>query len=84
MALRKSGTRQIVVGDATYRWTVAPNDEPGLGIVVELHAAPCRRLVTWVDHGTVIAPALVRATIEHGLAHGWQPTSRGPDLVFRR
>ena len=84
MALKNQGTRQIVVGDVTYRWTVAPDDEPGLAIVVELAAAPAQRLVTWVDHGTVIAPGLVRETIQHALAHGWQPGQPGADLVRRR
>ena len=50
MTLRRKGTRSIVVAEVSYRWTVAPNDEPGLAIVVEHAEAPAQRLVSWVDH----------------------------------
>lgn len=83
MALAKKGTRLMSVEGASYRWVVAPNDEPGLGIVVEAADAPGQRMVTWVDHGTTISPGLVREAILHALAQGWQPRERGPERVFR-
>lgn len=83
MALAKKGTRSMTVEGTRYRWVVAPNDEPGLGIVVEAADAPGQRMVTWVEHGTTISPWLVREAILHALAHGWQPRARGPERVFR-
>jgi len=83
MALAKKGTRLMTVEGARYRWVVAPNDEPGLGIVVEAEDSPGQRMVTWVDHGTTISPWLVREAILHALAQGWQPRARGPERVFR-
>lgn len=83
MALAKKGTRGVTVDGTRYRWVVAPNDEPGLGIVVEAADAPGQRMVTWVDHGTTISPWLVREAILHALSQGWQPQARGPERVFR-
>lgn len=83
MALAKKGSRLMTIEGARYRWVVAPNDEPGLGIVVEAADSPGQRMVTWVDHGTTISPWLVREAILHALAHGWQPRERGPERVFR-
>jgi hypothetical protein len=83
MTLARKGTRQLVVGDILYRWTVAPNDEPGVGIVAELTASPASRLVSWVDHGVVIGPRLVRRAILDAVAAGWRPHEPGPDFVRR-
>ncbi|HZH77795.1 MAG TPA: hypothetical protein VEY88_17345 [Archangium sp.] len=83
MALAKKGTRLMTVEGARYRWVVAPNDESGLGIVVEAEDSPGQRMVTWVDHGTTLSPWLVREAILHALAQGWQPRARGPERVFR-
>jgi hypothetical protein len=83
VTLRRKGTRTIVIDEVTYRWTVSPDDEPGLAIVVEHAASPAQKLVHWVDHGVVITPKLVRATIVDALRAGWAPTQRGPDLVRR-
>lgn len=83
MALARKGTRVMTVEGTRYRWVVAPNDEPGLGIVVEAADSPGQRMVTWVDHGTLISPWLVREAILHALAEGWQPQARGPERVFR-
>ncbi|WP_147442782.1 hypothetical protein [Corallococcus interemptor] len=84
MTLRRKGTRRIVVGDLNYRWTVAPNDEPGLGIVVEHESGHGQRMVTWVEHGTIIAPGLVKEVINDALEKGWHPEQPGDELVFRR
>lgn len=40
MALARRGTRIIVIDGTEYRWTVAPNDEPGVAIVVQLATGP--------------------------------------------
>jgi len=83
MGLAKKGTRLMTVEGARYRWAVAPNDEPGLGIVVEAADSPGQRMVTWVEHGTAISPWLVREAILHALSEGWSPRARGPERVFR-
>ena len=83
MTLKARGARRIVVDDVAYRWTVAPNDEPGVAIVVEEAVAPARRMVAWVEHGCIISPVLVRRAIAHALASGWEPRKPGPEIVFR-
>jgi hypothetical protein len=83
MTLARKGTRQLVVDDIHYRWTVAPNDEPGVGIVAELATLPASRLVSWVDHGVIIGPGLVRRAILDAIAAGWRPDERGPDFERR-
>ena len=44
MALRKKGSRLIVVGGKQYRWVLSPNDD-WMDIVVELASEPGQRLV---------------------------------------
>ncbi|SPE49772.1 hypothetical protein SNS2_1467 [Streptomyces netropsis] len=84
MGIAKQGTRTIVVDRDRYRWVVAPNDEPGLAIVVEHGEADGQRMVTWVEHGVVIAPGLVSAAIREALLHhGWAPRQRGKQLTLR-
>ncbi|WP_375773089.1 MafI family immunity protein [Archangium gephyra] len=83
MGLAKKGTRLLTIEGARYRWVVAPNDEPGLGIVVEAADLAGQRMVTWVEHGTAISPWLVREAILHALSQGWSPRERGPERVFR-
>ena len=83
MTLARKGSRRIVVGGTTYRWTVSPDDEPGLGIVVEHGGRAGQRMVTWVDHGNVISPAVVRLAILHALDQGWTPGVPGKELRFR-
>ena len=83
MGLAKKGTRLLTVEGARYRWVVAPADEPGLGIVVEDAKSPGQRMVTWVEHGQILSPWVVREAILHALSQGWKPQARGPDLTFR-
>jgi hypothetical protein len=83
MGIAKKGTRLIVVGGHRLRWVVAPGDEPGLAIVVEHADEPGQRLVTWVDHGTVIAPGLVAEVVRDALGQGWTPRERGRQLTLR-
>jgi hypothetical protein len=56
MAIAKKGTRLITVDDIEYRWVIQPDDEPGLGIVVECAENPGQRMITWVEHGNIISP----------------------------
>jgi GNAT superfamily N-acetyltransferase len=83
MTLLRKGTRPISVDGIAYRWIVSPDDEPGLGIVVEQAAAPGARMITWVEHGNIISPWLVRKAILHALAQGWQPQKPGQEIRFR-
>ncbi|AFY94269.1 hypothetical protein [Chamaesiphon minutus] len=82
MAIAKKGTRLITVDDIEYRWIVQPDDEPGLGIVVECAENPGQRMITWVEHGNIISPWLVRKAILHALDRGWKPKQRGQELNF--
>lgn len=66
-----------------FRWVVAPDDEPGLAVVVERADGHGRRMVTWVEHGTIIAPGLVAQIIRKALEHGWTPRETGEQLTFR-
>ena len=83
MSLAKKGTRRITVNGDEFRWRVAPNDEPGMAIVVESSTSAAQRAVTWVEHGNPISPWLVRRAILNALEHGWRPHDKGPELVFR-
>jgi len=83
MTLARKGSRQIEIDSVPYRWTVAADDEPGLGIVVQHANGKGQRLVSWVDHGVVVSPGLVRRAVLDGLASGWRPDERGADLVRR-
>ncbi len=82
MSLVKKGTRQITVDGSRFRYRVAPNDE-GLAIVVENAKTPSQRMVTWVDHGNIVSPWLVRRMIVGALSEGWHPERSGPQLTFR-
>ncbi|MEU4096144.1 hypothetical protein [Streptomyces sp. NPDC026673] len=83
MALAKKGTKCSTVDGCRYRWVVAPDDEPGLAIVVEDAEANGQRMVTWVEHGTVITPALVAHAIRRARELGWVPGRRGPQFSTR-
>ena len=82
MTLARKGTRHITVDGSRFRYRVAPNDE-GLAIVVEDAKAPAQRMVTWVDHGNIVSPWLVRRAIVDALREGWHPERSGPELTFR-
>ena len=83
MTLAKKGARNIVVDGERFRWVVAPDDEPGLAIVVEWAAGQGQRMVTWVEHGTVITPGLVARLIRDALGRGWTPGEPDKELTFR-
>ena len=83
MAIAKKGTRRIVVEGESFRWVVSPDDEPGLGIVVERDAGHGQRLVAWVEHDNIVSPALVRRVILYALSWGWAPTERKEQLTLR-
>ena len=79
MAIPRKGSRRLVVGHTSYRWNVTPDDEPGVGVVVELEDSPRQRLVGWVEHGVVVSPGRVRVMVEDALTQGWNPSNPGPD-----
>jgi len=81
MTLAKKGTRKIVVDGMVFRWTVLPDDEPGVALVAELHTSPVSRAVTWFPHGVLISPAAVTAELPAALASGWNPRQPGPSPV---
>lgn len=83
MALARKGTRIIVIDGVRFRWVVAPDDEPGLAIVVERADGHGQRMATWVEHGTVITPGLVAGIIRKALEHGWTPRKSGEQVTFR-
>ncbi|MFG2751973.1 hypothetical protein [Streptomyces xanthophaeus] len=84
MAIAKKGTRVVVVDGERYRWVVAPNDEPGVAIVVLHEEVDGQRMVTWVEHGVVVAPGLVAGAIREALLHhGWTPRLRHRQLTLR-
>lgn len=80
MGIAKKGTRKIIVDEISYRWVVSPDDEPGLGIIVEKHDNPGQRLTIYVPHGTIISPGLVRKIILYGIDIGWNPSETGKPI----
>ena len=83
MSLAKKGTRHITINGSRFRWRVAPNDVEGMAIVVVSAASPAQRMITWVDHGNIISPWLVRRVVVQALSAGWSPERPGPELSFR-
>lgn len=83
MTLASKGARRIVVDEVEYRWTISPDDEPGVAMVAEHAVMPAQRLVHWFDHGVVITPRIVRESILRAIRSGWVPTRSGPDFVRR-
>ncbi len=83
MALARKKSRRIVVDGEAYRWTVSPDDEPGIAIVAERFENPARRLVSWFDHGSRLTPKQAAAAIRVARATGWDPSERGTDYVQR-
>ncbi|MBW4618917.1 MAG: GNAT family N-acetyltransferase [Cyanosarcina radialis HA8281-LM2] len=83
MTIPRKGTRQITVDGISYRWLVSPDDEPGLGIIVERAEFPANKVGALVEHGTIISPGLVRKVILHALSKGWQPQKSGQGMGFR-
>ena len=83
MAIARKGSRLITVGGFEYRWAVSPDDEPGLGLVVELADNPGQRMVAWIEHGNEITPRIVELAIIAALEQDWNPSERGRELRFR-
>ena len=73
MSIPKKGTRKITVDNVDYRWLVSPGYEIGLGIVVESSELSDSRMITYVDHGNIVSPWLVRVAIKNAISKGWQP-----------
>ncbi|MES2708053.1 MAG: hypothetical protein V4726_15785 [Verrucomicrobiota bacterium] len=83
MSLARKGLRRITVNGDRFRWRVAPDDEPGMAIVVESETPHGQRMVTWVEHGNIISPWLVRFAILNALQSGWRYDQPGPELILR-
>jgi len=79
----RKGSRLITVDGQRYRWIVAPDDEPGLGVVVEGAERPAQRLFVWLDYGNIVSPKLVRDLVRLGLQQGWTPQQPGRELTLR-
>lgn len=80
MGIAKKGTRKIRVNGNNYRWVVSPDDEPGIGLVIEHYECPKQRFILYFPHGTVITPILVKRSVFYGLKCGWDPEERGAAL----
>ncbi len=78
VGLAKKGLRTISINNSIYSWTVAPDDEPGLGIIAELKTDPCQKLACYVQHGTIISSGYVKKVILYALKQGWNPNKKGP------
>jgi hypothetical protein len=78
VSLAKKGLRKISISNTFYCWTVSPDDEPGLGIIVEREADPCQRLTCYVKHGTIIFSGYVKKVIQYALKQGWKPDQKRP------
>ncbi|MGW6423256.1 hypothetical protein ACWF82_11330 [Nocardia sp. NPDC055053] len=83
MGIARRGTRILNLDGERYRWVVSPDDEPGLAIVVEVAEGHGQRMVTWMDHGTIITPRVVAGAIHRALRRGWTPRERGTEVVYR-
>jgi hypothetical protein len=81
MVLARKGTRRIVVDGVAFRWTVSPDDEPGVALVAELDSVPASCVVVWFPHGILISPGVVAEEIRVALLNDWHPERRGPDVV---
>src|SRR5215213_9446313 len=100
MALAKKKTRFIHVDGADYRWVVSPDDgylvlvvelarDPRSRLLV--HTGYDDLLVPNRETGghtlypqTEITPGFVRRWILYALAHGWEPSTPGPEFRLRQ
>lgn len=83
-AMALPGTsRTITVDAANYRWMAAPNDEPGVAVVVQSASGRGAKLRVWVEHGRIITPALVAQIVRGGKLHGWAPDAPGPSVTLQ-
>ncbi|GAA2389811.1 hypothetical protein [Dactylosporangium salmoneum] len=80
MALRRKGSRTVVVDGRRYRWVITLRAEPVQGVVVELAEGPASRLVAYTNEFAVITPGMVALGIRAALSAGWEPDMRGPDF----
>jgi hypothetical protein len=93
MALRKVGSRPIIVDGVTYRWRIAPRPNPnefdyGNSMVASVQHAESLGQVLFVRcglrHGNIlgtpgvrVTPRRIAATIRAAVADGWTPTVSG-------
>lgn len=83
MGLARKGSRLIRLNNATFRWTVSP-DDGYMVIVVESEEHAGQRMEAYVEYHEEadqsharITPAVARRAIELALDDGWQPERVG-------
>jgi hypothetical protein len=93
MAIRKKGSRRIVVDGAEYRWRVRQKPTYMQGafacsfvVSIQSFEAPGQVLLAsagarpnnWIEvSSTAVTPARIAATIRAALCAGWKPTKSG-------
>jgi hypothetical protein len=93
MAIRKTGSRRIVVDGVAYRWRVRHKPTymqgayaDGFVVSIEIAEDPGQVLLAsagarpdnWLERpGAAVTPARVAATIRAALTVGWKPTEPG-------
>jgi hypothetical protein len=98
MATRKTGSRQIVVDDVTYRWRIRhkPTYMQGafacaMFAAVELADDPGRVLLVqcgprpdnWIEAASqTVTPGRIAVAIRAGIAAGWNPGENGSAFVI--
>ena len=75
MALRRKGSRTVVVDGRRYRWVITSRGEPVQGVVVELAEEPASRLVAYTNQFAVISPAMIVTGVRSAVSAGWEPSS---------
>ncbi len=93
MAVRKTGSRRIVVEGVEYRWRIAPRPTPGefdyagsmvASVQLAEHAGQVLFVQCGLRHGNIrdlpgaiVTPRRIALAIQNALAAGWQPNERG-------
>lgn len=87
MALSKSGSRPITVGNKQYRWSFFGNDG-GNDVTVQCASGAGQKLRAKVEYGSlntegqyqelIVTSGFVEQAIKFALAAGWKPSRNGP------
>ncbi len=82
MALRRKGSRTVIVDGRRYRWVITSRGKPAQGVVVELAEEPASRLVAYTNQFAVITPSVVVMGVRSAVSAGWDADRRGSDFRF--
>jgi hypothetical protein len=98
MAIRKTGSRQIIVDGMAYRWRIRRKPTycqacfaGCLTVAIQLAENPGRTLLALGaarpdnligNPSVIVTPQTVAATIRAALAEGWEPATQGPQFVI--